>query len=243
MFKKKYKYMIIKQKKKPLKTKEIIFITLIIFIILNVSSFWVVDKTIEPILITMVKTEVNEMTTSIITKSVRETVSDVKMEDLVIVRDQGEGIPPSYSFNQSIYNMVLADISDNLSEELGKISNQLDSQDHTTTNYSLPLGVITDNSILANFGPDIPIELYLVSDVTPEIKTKLTSSGINNTYLELFVNLKIGIQVAIPSFTDRQLVETDIKIGDIFIPGDVPEYYGGEERIDSELLPIIIDEK
>ncbi|APH05914.1 sporulation protein YunB [Bacillus weihaiensis] len=239
-FKQKFRYNRKKYKKKPLKTKHVVIISLMLFVFINLGSLWMVDRIIEPLLITMIKTEVNELTTSTITNSVRNSVSKVNMDDLIIIRDKGDGYSPTYSFNQTSYNKILADVSDELSNELGKMTNQLDGNHEASTTYSIPLGVITDNSLLSNLGPDIPIELFIVSDVTPEIKTTLTSSGINNTFLELFIHLNVGVQVAIPSYTDRQVVTTDVKIGDIFIPGEVPEYYGGNEN---NPAPIIIEPK
>ena len=93
--------------------------------------------------------------------------------------------------------------------------------------YRIPLGVVTGLTLLSNIGPEIPVQLALVRDVESKFRTKMTNGGINNTYFELFIDIQVDIQIVIPFFTDEMPITYEAKIGDLFIEGEVPLYYGG----------------
>ena len=51
--------------------------------------------------------------------------------------------------------------------------------------YYIPLGVVTGNCILSNFGPKVPVKMSVIGNVDSDLKTKLEDSGINNVYYGL----------------------------------------------------------
>ena len=45
--------------------------------------------------------------------------------------------------------------------------------------FLVPLGRVTDNALLGNLGPSVPIEFLVIGDVESDIKTKVVEFGIN----------------------------------------------------------------
>ncbi|MRX74066.1 sporulation protein YunB [Bacillus lacus] len=236
---KRFLYRGARPRRKPLSGKQVFVLSFFLFLLLNLMSLMIVDRAIKPILMSMSRTEIKEITTDIISQTIRNSVSNVDLDDIIVIRENEENSARTYSFNQSAYNRIVADVSDEISEKLGEKTNQLDKDMKTSVTYKIPLGSILGSSVLSSYGPKIPVETYLVSDVSPEIKTRLTSSGINNTFLELYIHLKVNIEVVIPALKDQQTIDTNIKLGDLFIPGDVPQYYGGGKGDGG--MPIIIE--
>ena len=93
--------------------------------------------------------------------------------------------------------------------------------------YSVPLGRVTDNILLANFGPDIPIEFSAIGDVQSDVKTKVVEFGINGGVIEVYIEVKVNIEIIIPLATDTTTVTRNIPIGMGVFRGDVPQFFNG----------------
>ena len=93
--------------------------------------------------------------------------------------------------------------------------------------YSVPLGKVTNNILLANFGPDIPIEFSAIGDVQSDVKTKIVEFGINGGVIEVYIEVKVNIEIIIPLATDTTIVTRNIPIGMGVFRGDVPQFYNG----------------
>ncbi|WP_230504135.1 sporulation protein YunB [Sutcliffiella rhizosphaerae] len=58
-------------------------------------------------------------------------------------------------------------------------------------------------------------------------RTKIRELGINDTYLEVYVDVSLQVNVIIPFISEPIKVANTVKIGDLFIQGKVPQYYHG----------------
>ncbi|WP_042351853.1 sporulation protein YunB [Bacillus massiliigorillae] len=223
-----------KVRRKPLSMPKVLWYSFLIFLGFNFMSLWLVDKAITPIIKDVAKTEVKRIATEAIDEAVYKNIRNQVDLDELIIEKKRDGLPSTYSFNPKVYYDVLTLTTKDIEKRLGikhmddKSSRNInDVQDAQIQNivYKIPLGVATGNSLLANFGPEIPVELSLVRDVESKFRTVMTDGGINNTLLELFVDFELDIQIVIPYFSDEEPIKFQAKIGDIFIPGEVPEYY------------------
>lgn len=103
--------------------------------------------------------------------------------------------------------------------------------------FSVPLGRATGNSILGNLGPDIPIEFSVVGDVQSDVKTNVKEFGINGGVIELYIEVKVNMEVVIPFSTDLTVVTRNIPIGMGVFRGDVPQFYNGKGDV-SPSIPL-----
>ncbi|NGP46173.1 sporulation protein YunB [Bacillaceae bacterium SIJ1] len=219
-----------------------LLISFLVFILLSIHGVWLVNKGIEPTIMDLAKTKTDELAREAINRTIIEDiVGGVDMRELVILHERPSN-NVSYSFDPQVYNQLLSNTIQRVEMylkdiEKGKIDdlNSFDAPEHLnnvswTTDeqgivYWVPLGVSTRNALLANLGPKVPVRFSLIGDVKAEIDTQISKVGINNTYLELFVDLTVQLNVIIPSTKEVTVVQNTIKIGDLFIEGDVPQFY------------------
>ncbi|PLT30666.1 sporulation protein YunB [Peribacillus deserti] len=220
--------------KGPLPARLVFLYSFILFMISCLFSVILIDQAIEPIIINIAKSEIKRVSSEVINESIDENIAEHDMEDLIIVHFKDEGKTPAFSFNPKIYNSIRSSTTKDIQRKLGinedqqfyeGQSDKVDSDQFKSLVYNIPLGVVTHNSLLASLGPKIPVRMSLIGNVEPDFKTKFTDAGINNTYLELFAHFKINVQIVIPSYSEKMLVEQEISLGGIFVPGDVPDYY------------------
>ena len=93
--------------------------------------------------------------------------------------------------------------------------------------YSVPLGRVTDNTLLSNLGPEIPIEFSAIGAVQSDVKTKVVEFGINGGVIEVYIEVKVKIEIIIPLATDTTTVTRNIPIGMGVFRGDVPQFFNG----------------
>ena len=67
--------------------------------------------------------------------------------------------------------------------------------------YYIPFGIITNNLLLEDLGPKIPIKITLSGSVNSNIKTELNSYGINNSLLKIYISVNLRMIPLIPFAT------------------------------------------
>lgn len=98
-------------------------------------------------------------------------------------------------------------------------------KDQKGISFSVPLGKVTDNALLGNLGPRIPIHFNAIGHLESDILTDFQQVGINNVYIEISMIVKVTMQVIIPFATEKVQVEEKIPIALGVIKGDVPQFY------------------
>lgn len=221
-----------KPQKGPLPIKLVLLISFVIFIILNLISLWIIEQSVRPILVDIAKTEIRGIAIEAINDSVQDNMNKIDINDLIIFHNKNGNL--TFSTNTKLYSQFITQTTKDIQKRLGNKEKHLyELEDSGTTNkqfesivYYIPLGVVTRNSLFANYGPKIPLEVAIVGEVEPTFDTSLKKIGINNTYLELFVTFKASLQIVIPFTTEEEPVVTKVKLGDVYREGNIPHYYG-----------------
>lgn len=251
------KYRRFKFARGPLPTRYVILITFLFFIISTVFSGWVINKKIEPHLIEIAEAKTREFAVEAINDAIEKKISqNVDIRKLIVTHQAGDQI--GYSFDPKIYNHVASETTLRVQEYLEAIKEGELETLQTFKNdefidyessvkekgviYKIPLGMSTDAVLLANLGPKVPVRFEIIGDVTSEVETTTKETGINNTILEIFVNIKVNLHVIIPSVEKEITVENHVKIGDLILPGKVPTYYNGGGK-QSDVNPMVIPDK
>ena len=104
--------------------------------------------------------------------------------------------------------------------------------------YSIPMGIIFGNTLLANIGPKLPVKFSLIGSVNSNINTKITNYGINNALIEVYVDLSVELEVILPLMTDIVEIKSSIPVAIKLIQGNVPEYYANALSNPSLSIPI-----
>ena len=89
----------------------------------------------------------------------------------------------------------------------------------------IPEGIIFSNVLLSNTGPVIPVKFSFVGQVTSNIKTKVSSYGINSVYIEIYAHVEVKEKITMPVGSKDITVKNDIPIAMKIIQGSIPNYY------------------
>ena len=91
----------------------------------------------------------------------------------------------------------------------------------------VPSGLITNNYLLSNLGPKIPVKISLTGEFESFVTTDVKEYGINNAMLTIYINIKVSEQVTMPFITKKIIVENKIPIFMSLVNGKIPNYYIG----------------
>lgn len=224
-----------------------------VFILLNH-----INKKFTPILVETAKMEIGKFSTIVINKAIAQVLEDkINTDQLFDTVINNNGEIQTIDFNPIIVNQVLniatTVVQNNLKLlEEGNLDTigiyDMDLPENRINDLKkgiitkIPIGIITNNSILSNLGPVIPIRLHYMGDVNSNITTKITQYGINNALVEIGVKLEMTAQIILPFITDKMTLECDIPLAIKMIQGNVPNYYGSGLVKDSSLYSVPLDD-
>ena len=233
-----------------------LIIVFIIFIIVIVIGFKILNKKISPTLMNYRELEIKRLSTLVVTKAVSKHVTeDLDIENLFIITKDDNGEIKTIDFNSALVNKFLTTTTSSVQVSLRQIEQgdidtlqlsddvevefEKDKQEKGII-FEIPMGIVWQNSLLSNLGPKIPVRLNIVGDITSNIKTKVTNYGINNALVEVFINMQIDEQVILPFSSKKIYITNDIPVAIKMIQGTVPNYYfnGLEQESPIVSLPI-----
>lgn len=245
-----------KRKKINLKNKISILILLIIMCI--ILFLYYVNKKILPTLMQHAGIDTEKMAITIISNSINDDVlNTLNSENIFNIIKNNEGEVSSVDFNPVIVNKVVLLTSSAVSNNLKNIEkgNIKDLTFLNADEYNLkklkngviseiPMGIITNNALLSNLGPKIPVKINLIGNVISSVKAKVKKYGINSAIVEVYAHIEVTEEVIIPFSTKQIKVENDIPIAIKIIQGKVPNYYNNnalEKNSSSLSIPIDVD--
>jgi sporulation protein YunB len=229
-------------KKGPLPLRYVFLLTFVFFIFSTSAGLWIINEGLKPTLMSYAKSETRKIATLVISKAVNKKVAEGNNDEIIrsIPNTNGSAnvqfdTEKITRMQSEIENLVQKNIKEaergNLSvlESLTDVEIELeDSKDSEGIVYYVPLGQATNNALLGNLGPKIPIRFSAIGDVQSDVSTKVTEYGINNAHIEVIISLKVNIEIIIPFATDTTTVLRDIPIAMGVFPGAVPQFYNGD---------------
>lgn len=244
----------IKRKKLVLRKRNVVLIITIFVVISNIFVFVFINNKVTPLFLDLAESEAEKLATLIINDAVSKQVSDnLTSDNLFNISKDSKGNINAIDFNSSTVNKLLTTITSSVELNLkhleeGRIDllnvpdSILVSYDKKDLKkgiiYKIPSGAVFNNTILANIGPKVPVRLNLVGSITSNINAKTTNYGINNALIELYVDIKVTLEVILPYTKRKTSVESSIPIALKLVQGLVPSYYSGASTNPSLSLPI-----
>lgn len=241
-------------RKGPLPFRYVVLISFTLFVFITLQGLWLVDRGIEPTLMHVAQRKTEEIASLAINEAIINKLFDsIDMQDILISKEDKDGNIVYAGVNQKIVNNVQNKsaivVQEFLKEiEKGRIPESIAASDdlNLKTSHSnepgvimeIPLGQATENSLLANLGPKIPIKFTIVGDVNTDIEEKIETVGINNTWISINIIVTVKAKVVIPFATETATVTRPIQIMGQFIPGEVPIYYNQSGDPIQPALPI-----
>lgn len=132
------------------------------------------------------------------------------------------------SITERIYNMFNMIEYEDLSR-LNIRENILSLKDNNKDGIVLevPSGLITNNYLLSNLGPKIPIKISLTGEYESFVSSEVVEYGINNAMVTIYINIRVSEQVTLPFLSNKITVENKIPIFMSLVNGTIPNYYIG----------------
>lgn len=216
---------------------------IVFFFCIFISFFCVsiLGNKVNPILLNYLNLEVERVTANVIDVSVNDVLANELVDDLFNVSKNSNNEIEMIDYNTKEVNSLLKKINENIYSKLlrleeGKVDDFVLSSSLLGNNYKkvksgivceIPMGALTGNGFLSNLGPVIPIKMSFLGHVNSSLKTKVTSYGINNLYLEIYVHVEVKERISLPRSSKDITIEIDAPLSIKIMSGVVPEYYGG----------------
>lgn len=97
--------------------------------------------------------------------------------------------------------------------------------DREKISVHIPVGNLTGSSLLLSRGPDMVIEMIMLTSAHVEFYSQMQSAGINQTEHRLVLNVIVNIDVLVPWGRITSEVTTEVIIAETVIVGNVPDLY------------------
>lgn len=220
---------------KPL---SLTFFFCILFSILCVS---ILGEKLDSVLLNYLNLEVERVTANVIDSAVNEVLAEGIDEELFVISKNDNNEIEMIDYDTQKVNILLKRVNEKIYEKLklleeGNLENFSLVSSLTGAGYKyvengvvceIPLGALMDNAFFANLGPVIPIKMSFLGQVNSSLKTKVTSYGINNLYLELSVVVEVKERISLPKSSNDVIITNTAPLNIKIISGVVPDYYGG----------------
>lgn len=196
-----------------------IFAMFLVGVVCLFILFVVVEKRIEPTLMLIAQSKVDQVAKLAITDAVtkRLTQQGVDFNEIVMMEKDEEGSIKAVNFNFREYSRIVG-------ETTARIQNRLKEFEQENVQTTIPLGLATKNVFLEHFGPEIPVSFVPIGAVKTRLETGLKQAGINMVLVTVYIYVEVDLRVVIPFATKQQTVTTQIPISEALIVGKVPSY-------------------
>lgn len=151
-----------------------------------------------------------------------QIVPNIDTNKIVTMETKSNGYVSSVVVDVYQVNFLLSKMTKQIQEQLLILENDPNSE---LNNLKIPMGVIFDNPILYNLGPNVNIRLKLAGTVTTDIVSNVKPYGINNTLIEIVIKTKVKFQVMVPFQKGEIEVVTNTPLLIKVVQGDIPHYY------------------
>ncbi|MCO7127315.1 sporulation protein YunB [Sporolactobacillus shoreicorticis] len=252
-------------RRKNMSIKHTLFLSLFIFILCISIAVWIVNEKMKPAVMSIALTQTEQIGNYAINYGTgQEVLSNVTKENdpneiptidyskLIVTHRTDDNKVTDFDLNMEEANRLKGIISNRIlwflrAAEKGRISltnghadDLVYSKHHNGDALiaDIPLGQVLNNALLSNYGPRVPVEMDIVSNVETDIKTKYGNVGINNPLYLLYLKVKVKVDVIVPFEIKTKTIVQRIPFGGKNINPGVPYYYSSNGSGISTSVPI-----
>lgn len=205
--------MLIKKIKKKRKFMKFIVVFIIIAILLTIAF----ESYMKPLQDKIMENEARGLVEERVSKIADDVIlnSDYDYDKLLVKTENKNGGVMSLSVNTPAVNKIQNEFSD-------VFQNKMD--DLNTQYFSVPLGDLTNLTMLSSLGPRIKFSYDMTGSVDVELKSTFESTGVNQTIHR--VNMIVDAEVVFisQSYMENLKIRNEFAISETVIVGDTPDY-------------------
>ncbi|MBQ7986832.1 MAG: sporulation protein YunB [Clostridia bacterium] len=158
----------------------------------------------------------------IINNATDDVFFDISSPDLVIIDKNENGSITSVSADTIEINRLKTKLSKSIQEYAENSEN--------STIY-IPIGSLTNFSVLQGFGYRIPVNIVADGFAKIDFDDEFVSCGINQVKHKIFMTVSVRVSVVSAVFSRSETVTTEVPVAETVITGTVPTYYGDNMSI------------
>ena len=215
---------------------------LLVFISSLISSFFLLEilgNKLSPIVYRYVNVEAKRFASNIVNHAVNDVLEKELEKDLFEITKNRNGEIEVLDYNTKKVNAILREIITIIQQRLLDLENGDAKNLNISQNFKqgrfinikngilceIPMGSLRGNTLLINYGPQIPIRMSFIGQVQANLNTKITNYGINNLVIEVTVHVEVEEQVTMPAMSKSSTIKIDSPLTIKIVQGVVPEYY------------------
>lgn len=222
----------------------VLVVIIIIFILLLFNS---ISNKLKPYLITVATDEGKRISNIIVNDAVKKEIDNGITFDKLFISTDNNNIS-TIDFDTIVVNRLLVNITNDILLNLKYVESgdveKLDMLVGYNKNklrkgiiYEVPLTNTFNNIFLTNLSPKIPIRVRLIGNINSNISTKITNYGINNSLVEVYINVSINLQMVLPILSKKITTKSTIPLALKLVHGNVPNYFSSNGNM-SYSIPI-----
>jgi len=190
---------------------------IVVFIIIAILLTIAFENYMKPLQDKIMENEARGLVEERVSKIADDVISnsDYDYDKLLVKTENKNGGVMSLSVNTPAVNKIQNEFSD-------VFQNKMD--DLNTQYFSVPLGDLTNLTMLSSLGPRIKFSYDMTGSVDVELKSTFESTGVNQTIHR--VNMIVDAEVVFisQSYMENLKIRNEFAISETVIVGDTPDY-------------------
>lgn len=164
--------------------------------------------------------------TDIVTKTVNDSINEVigkgvyGFDYFITLEKDGEGNVTAISSDMAHINTLSTEI----------LNSVIESTDNGIIEISIPAGNLSGLNLLLNKGPDIQVDIIMLTSSRVDFRNEMVSCGINQAKYQLVLEVTVDIDILVPWGTESATTVTEVIVADTVIVGKVPNTYFNMEK-------------
>lgn len=195
--------------------KNIISIIIFLSLILSCFMFIIYGKLTNKRIISITKIKINDYLSNNINYNIINGYDTSNLLDITRNSD-GEIIYANYNLKESY------EILDTINNKIKRIIKDINDLSY----IELPIFIYSNNVFLNNLGPRIYVPINFNERIVTNLKSKITNYGLNNALVEMYITVKLTLNLITPYSKDESIIEYNYLISSTIINGRVPSIYG-----------------
>ncbi|MDY3079476.1 MAG: sporulation protein YunB [Oscillospiraceae bacterium] len=159
--------------------------------------------------------------TDIVTKAVNDSINEVigrgvyGFDYFITLEKDADGNVTAISSDMAHINTLSTEI----------LNSVIESTDNGVIEINIPAGNLSGLNLLLNKGPDVKVDIIMLTSSRVDFRNEVVSCGINQAKYQLVLEVTIDIDILVPWGTESATTVTEVIVADTVVVGKVPDTY------------------
>ena len=159
--------------------------------------------------------------TDIVTKAVNDSINEVigrgvyGLDYFITLEKDADGNVTAISSDMAHINTLSTEI----------LNSVIESTDNGVIEINIPAGNLSGLNLLLNKGPDVKVDIIMLTSSRVDFRNEVVSYGINQAKYQLVLEVTIDIDILVPWGTESATTVTEVIVADTVVVGKVPDTY------------------